>query len=222
MIQMTLYRTLRIQSSRNEIEERSTRKKLANQLTQINILEFLGYFEINHYMDREYIQACIEEACDGEIPRSFDEFMDLVREFVPDDLFEELETLEHIIFTTWMRGIRESEAKTIDDSEDEVDEEEFEDDGGCEMCGREMPLTRHHLRPKRVHGRYKKRGFTSEELNVCAMICRQCHSFVHHCYPHNELADRFYTVDRLMEDETICRFASWASKLPARSKRSLG
>lgn len=28
--------------------------------------------------------------------------------------------------------------------------------GGCELCGREMPLTRHHLRPRSTHRKFLK------------------------------------------------------------------
>lgn len=76
-------------------------------------------------------------------------------------------------------------------SEDEEDK--------CEMCEREMRLTRHHLIPKLMHARYKAKGFTREELNTCALICRVCHSAVHHFFSGKELAQKYNTIEKLLE-----------------------
>lgn len=51
--------------------------------------------------------------------------------------------------------------------------------GTCELCERLTRVTAHHLRPKEMHQRLLKKGFTREELAKCAMICRPCHSAVH-------------------------------------------
>jgi hypothetical protein len=43
----------------------------------------------------------------------------------------------------------------------------------CEMCGREVPLTYHHLIPRSMHTRVMKKGWHPESaLNSVAWICR--------------------------------------------------
>jgi hypothetical protein len=44
--------------------------------------------------------------------------------------------------------------------------------GGCELCERDMPLTRHHLIPRSTHKKYAKMGVPPERLLFCAQICR--------------------------------------------------
>jgi hypothetical protein len=44
---------------------------------------------------------------------------------------------------------------------------------GCELCGRDVPLTYHHLVPKSVHDKAVKRGWHEERmLNKVAWLCR--------------------------------------------------
>jgi len=60
-----------------------------------------------------------------------------------------------------------------------VDNDDDLEAGTCVMCERFMPLTRHHVRPRTMHSKYLKLGFTQEELNKCIDICRPCHDAVH-------------------------------------------
>ena len=133
-------------------------------------------------------------------------------EYLEDEDFEEL--------------VHDLTAEEYDRIEEEKSKEEAEngdllENGQCEMCERTLPLTRHHLIPRRMHKRYKKKGYTTEFLNTCAMICRACHSCVHRVHPHEILAAQFNTVEKLMEDEDIARFVRWVAKTPARSRRML-
>lgn len=48
-------------------------------------------------------------------------------------------------------------------------------------------------------------------LNV-AYVCRPCHSTIHRVHTNMELAERFHTVDLLVQDEAIEKFCRWASK----------
>lgn len=54
--------------------------------------------------------------------------------------------------------------------------------GTCEMCGLNVPLTRHHLRPRKTHAKLKKQGFSQDELMMSAYICRW--SEFNHPRPH--------------------------------------
>ncbi|ROT42750.1 hypothetical protein SODALDRAFT_326909 [Sodiomyces alkalinus F11] len=86
---------------------------------------------------------------------------------------------------------------------------------GCELCGRDwVPLTYHHLIPRFVHDKALKRGWhPAEALQNVAWLCRLCHSFVHRFASHEELARYYFTVDRLLAEEEVVRFARYASRV---------
>ncbi|KAF9873557.1 hypothetical protein CkaCkLH20_09016 [Colletotrichum karsti] len=86
---------------------------------------------------------------------------------------------------------------------------------GCELCGRDwIGLTYHHLIPRMVHDKVVKRGWHREdELNSVAWLCRLCHSFVHRFAGHEELARFYYTVELLLEQDEVVRFAQYASRV---------
>ncbi|KAI1385193.1 uncharacterized protein F4822DRAFT_412339 [Hypoxylon trugodes] len=86
---------------------------------------------------------------------------------------------------------------------------------GCEICERNyIPLSYHHLIPRFVHSKAVKRGWHKEEdLQNVAWLCGACHRFVHRFAGHEELARRYYTVELLMEDEGVRRWAEWVGRL---------
>ncbi|KAI0118053.1 hypothetical protein F4776DRAFT_263659 [Hypoxylon sp. NC0597] len=86
---------------------------------------------------------------------------------------------------------------------------------GCEMCGREwVPLSYHHLIPRFVHSKAVKRGWhRAEDLQSVAWLCGACHRFVHRFAGHEELARRYYTVELLMAEEQVRRWADWVGRL---------
>jgi hypothetical protein len=81
----------------------------------------------------------------------------------------------------------------------------------CQICERYTKLTEHHLYPREMHKTMLKRGFVEEKLNQTASVCRLCHSTIHRFFSNKELADRYFTLDLLMEDERMQRFVKWAS-----------
>lgn len=85
----------------------------------------------------------------------------------------------------------------------------------CEICGRGwINLSYHHLIPRFVHDKAVKRGWhRKEDLQNVAWLCGACHRFVHHFKNHEELAREYYTVELLLEEEEVRRFAAWAGKL---------
>ncbi|KAK6350002.1 hypothetical protein TWF696_006254 [Orbilia brochopaga] len=88
----------------------------------------------------------------------------------------------------------------------------------CELCGREVRLTYHHLIPRSTHARVlKKRIHPEWMLNRVAWLCRLCHSFVHHCEENMELAKNWYTVELLEQREDIQRWIAYISKRPHRA-----
>ncbi|KAK6952656.1 hypothetical protein Daesc_004946 [Daldinia eschscholtzii] len=86
---------------------------------------------------------------------------------------------------------------------------------GCEMCGRDwVPLSYHHLIPRFVHGKaVKRRWHRAEDLENVAWLCGACHRFVHRFKGHEDLARRYYTVELLMAEEPVRRWAEWVGRL---------
>ena len=76
-----------------------------------------------------------------------------------------------------------------------------------------MPLTYHHLIPREVHKKVLKRGWHEEAvLNSVAWLCRPCHSMVHRMESNEELARRWYTVEKLLEREDVQRWRVWVGR----------
>ncbi|PVF94395.1 hypothetical protein CPB86DRAFT_789097 [Serendipita vermifera] len=83
----------------------------------------------------------------------------------------------------------------------------------CEICSREVPLTYHHLIPRSTHDKVLRRKWHSPDmLNVVAWLCRPCHNAVHKFAPNEELAQHFYSVDLLMQQEPIQKWAAYAGR----------
>lgn len=84
----------------------------------------------------------------------------------------------------------------------------------CELCGRDKPLTFHHLIPKAVHGkrRYQKRHTKTELRSRGLYICRLCHNGIHDLIPERELADNFATREALLDHEGLARHIAWVKK----------
>jgi hypothetical protein len=145
-----------------------------------------------------------------------------------------------------------SQEKTVLDfreGDEEQDEEECVGPGECVLCERYMKLTRHHLIPKATwtrlesKSRLKNLEHSFAHLNIAENndaaktvrqtfraqvidICRPCHSHIHKTYDHWTLATTYNTLDRLVDDPAIAKFAKWASQqrtaVPiVRSKRRL-
>jgi hypothetical protein len=94
------------------------------------------------------------------------------------------------------------------------------DEASCEICEREINLTRHHLIPREMHERVaKKTGATKDYLNRTISVCRMCHSSIHRFFTNSQLAESYHTLDALMEDERMVKYAKWASSLSGRGNK---
>lgn len=91
---------------------------------------------------------------------------------------------------------------------------------GCEICGRDwIPLSYHHLIPRFVHAKVVKRGWhRTDELQNVAWLCGACHRQVHRFANHEDLARYYYTVERLLAEPEMQRYAAWASRLRWKGK----
>ena len=73
----------------------------------------------------------------------------------------------------------------------------------CELCGREVEnYTVHHLIPKSKNG----------GQSPTAILCQACHRTIHRFYTNKELAESFYTIERLRLRPEIRRFVAWFRK----------
>lgn len=91
----------------------------------------------------------------------------------------------------------------------------------CDLCGREIPLTFHHLVPRGVHRRprFLRRYGKDEMRSVGLWICRLCHSGIHEIIPNEKvLAESYYTKELLLSHEGIARHVAWVRKQKDRRK----
>ncbi|MEO0731392.1 MAG: hypothetical protein AAFZ52_01055 [Bacteroidota bacterium] len=87
--------------------------------------------------------------------------------------------------------------------------------GECALCGRQQPLTEHHLIPRAVHGKkYFQKLFTKEEMTHRRIsICRLCHKGIHRLIPdEKELARDYNTKELLLTDERVRKHVAWVAK----------
>lgn len=90
--------------------------------------------------------------------------------------------------------------------------------GDCPLCGRTVPLTFHHLIPKKLHRRTRfKKRYSKPELNQGVFICRLCHNGIHDHYDEMTLAKEFNSFEKLQADLNIQRHAEWAAKQKIRA-----
>jgi hypothetical protein len=83
----------------------------------------------------------------------------------------------------------------------------------CACCHRRVPLTFHHLIPKKVHRRaHFKRHYTKQALQVGTHICRLCHRGIHRQYDEMRLARDYCTVEALTQDAVLSRHFEWVAK----------
>eukprot|EP00045_Choanoeca_perplexa_P003035 m.28348 g.28348 ORF g.28348 m.28348 type:complete len:270 (-) comp11829_c0_seq4:46-855(-) len=102
-----------------------------------------------------------------------------------------------------------------------ADDEDDLATGVCELCDRQVPLTRHHLIPRTTHRKYAK-ICTKEQLNTVAMLCRPCHSAVHRSFDNFTLAESLRTIEALQKQASIQRWVTYAKSLRKQSRQEHG
>ncbi|MCK5769942.1 HNH endonuclease [Algiphilus sp.] len=88
---------------------------------------------------------------------------------------------------------------------------------GCALCGRDVPLSFHHLIPRRNHRRpWFRRHFSKTDMQRRGvMLCRECHRAVHRFFDEQTLGRRLNTLEALRAEPAIRRHVAWARKLRA-------
>jgi hypothetical protein len=71
---------------------------------------------------------------------------------------------------------------------------------GCVFCKRKVPTRGHHVIPRCKGGA------------ETAPTCHSCEDFIHKTWSHNELRDRFNTVERIQADPRFQKFLRWLYK----------
>ena len=83
----------------------------------------------------------------------------------------------------------------------------------CATCGRRVSLTRHHLIPKKMHGKTairKRHDKITRDQTI--RICRRCHDGIHNAYSEKVLAEQYDTLQKLLDDPALQRHFVWAGK----------
>jgi 5-methylcytosine-specific restriction protein A len=71
---------------------------------------------------------------------------------------------------------------------------------GCELCGREIETTTHHLVPK------------NRTESPTVQLCEPCHKQVHATFTHHELRTEYNTIEALREADRLQSFIRWIRK----------
>jgi hypothetical protein len=83
----------------------------------------------------------------------------------------------------------------------------------CCLCQRQVPLTFHHLIPKKVHRRtYFKKHFTQKILAKGILVCRKCHKGIHGLHDEMTLARIFNSLEKLRNDPDLLRHVEWVAR----------
>lgn len=88
------------------------------------------------------------------------------------------------------------------------------DDGGCALCRRTLPLSFHHLIPRRVHDRrwFRTRFGIDEMRRRGLWLCRDCHRHIHDHFDEATLGRRLNTAALLLAEPVIARHVEWAAR----------
>ncbi|MEO1035350.1 MAG: hypothetical protein AAFX44_07315 [Pseudomonadota bacterium] len=85
--------------------------------------------------------------------------------------------------------------------------------GACPCCGRQQPLTFHHLIPRKLHRRpHFRRHYDRATLAAGIMICRACHDGIHRLYDEMHLGKHLNTPDLLLADPALKRHFGWVAR----------
>lgn len=91
-------------------------------------------------------------------------------------------------------------------------------EGKCELCGRTETLHRHHIIPRIIWRRLKRRGKVKGNAPL-AMLCLHCSRQVHAMFSDHELAE-FGTIEKLKEQPAIKEYIGWVRRFGAFSHKT--
>lgn len=87
------------------------------------------------------------------------------------------------------------------------------DTASCPCCLRQVPLTFHHLIPRKVHRRTRfKKCFDKAALSAGVLVCRSCHRGIHRHYDEMTLATSLSSLEALLADPALAKHFRWVAK----------
>ena len=75
----------------------------------------------------------------------------------------------------------------------------------CPICRRDTPADsqeKHHLVPKAKQGK------------ITILLCRSCGDMLHQIFTNKELAKKYNTLETILADERVQKWAEWIKKKP--------
>lgn len=97
------------------------------------------------------------------------------------------------------------------------------DSARCALCGRQLPLTFHHLIPKsQHHRRWCQKAYTREQMAQGIDVCRACHGAIHRFIDCKTLGQAHHTRALLLEHTDLRNFVRWVArqdKVKVRTRR---
>jgi hypothetical protein len=179
---------------------------------------------MNHgSVDIEYLNELVEDtityAEESGSTSTYSDFETFMKEMLPVDMLDMLcNNINANLEDIWNERFLIEEEKIEDNGDNSNAFDDYNNDSFmincCEMCEREIALTRHHLIPREMHERMLKReGIERNILNRTISICRMCHSTIHRFFTNKELAESYNTLDVLLSCPKVEKYAMWASKL---------
>lgn len=91
-------------------------------------------------------------------------------------------------------------------------------EGKCELCDRVGVLHHHHIIPKVIWRRLKRRGRVKGNPPI-AMLCLHCSRQVHALFDEGELA-QFRSIEKLKEYPEIKEYLNWVRRFGAQSYKA--
>ncbi len=170
---------------------------------------------MNNTLVSQLLEESISLAEEENVIETVSAFSSFICEMLPMEVLQQLEDingstefLEDIWHERFEEVINRRNAK--EQAKSQSVEEQLEE-GQCLICEREVRLTRHHVFPRETHKNLIKKGYDSSQLNTTIPICRMCHNSVHRFFTNSELSESFYTVELLLSDDRMVKYAKWAS-----------
>jgi hypothetical protein len=140
-------------------------------------------------------------------------FSEFVKDMLPQDILNAL--IEITGSSSFIDDIYcERFATKNDDSDDDVNDNKT--NFNCQICERYVKLTRHHVYPRETHKTCLKRGIDTTELNKTISICKMCHATIHRIFSNDELSKNFFSLELLLGEERVIKYAKWASSQGSR------
>lgn len=187
---------------------RARPKRTCKEIDRGKLVKFQNHMDIPLETLNTFLRETLACAEESGVTSDLNSFLTFVREFIPPEYLDFLENETNAS----LEDIWNENYYVVEDNDVE--------DGCCLICEREMNLTRHHLIPRETHKQMaKKLGLEADQLNRTISICRMCHSTVHRFYTNKELASNHYTLELIMAEEKMQKYAKWASSQVSRGNR---